>query len=154
MYTFNQFQVIGNLIKNPLIKTTNSGHDFAKVTIVTTRSKKVGEQWENIPDYHEIVIFGKMVKHISKLSKGDKLAVIGSIQSSSWEDEEGNKRYGKNFVANQIVLLNPKKEDVGDKMQQEIKEETPQPTATPPKPEPVVTQEQDISDVFGGGLDI
>jgi single-strand DNA-binding protein len=69
-------------------------------------------------EFHSIVIWGKLAEIVQQyVTKGKKIYIEGRIQTRSWEDQTGQKRYKTEIVADNIILLgNPggKSEDFGD----------------------------------------
>ena len=101
----NKVILIGRLGKDPESKTTNSGMVITNFSIATDDRKKVGDTWEKITDWHNIVTFGKTAEIAAKyLSKGSQCAIDGKIKTESYE-KNGEKRWATKIIAEKIELL-------------------------------------------------
>ena len=103
----NRVTLIGNLGADPELKYTQGGQALLKMSLATTETyvDKSGERKEKT-EWHRITMWGKRAEALNKfLGKGHTLCAEGRIQYRSWEDQEGNKRYSTDIVANNIVLL-------------------------------------------------
>ncbi|HSX41027.1 MAG TPA: single-stranded DNA-binding protein [Candidatus Saccharimonadales bacterium] len=104
--SFNQAIVMGNLTRDPELRTTPGGQPVASFAVATNRSwvDASGERKEAV-EYHEIVAWGKLGELASQyLSKGRKVMVVGRLQTQSWE-KDGVKRQRTEIVANDINFL-------------------------------------------------
>ena len=105
--SFNQAIVMGNLTRDPELRTTPSGQSVASFAVATNRSwqdASSGERKEAV-EYHEIVAWGKLGELANQyLSKGRKVMVIGRLQTQSWE-KDGIKRQRTEIVASDINFL-------------------------------------------------
>ena len=111
MYSLrNKVQLIGNLGKNPEIKTTDSGKKLVRLSVATnemftnSKGEKVKEtQW------HNLVAWGKMADVAEKyLSKGSEIAIEGKLITKDYVDKEGNKKYSTEIQVNELLLLGGK----------------------------------------------
>lgn len=98
----NKVILIGNLGKDPEIRTTQSGQKIASLRIATSESWKVknsGERREKT-EWHSVVVFNEhLVKVVEQyLRKGAKIYVEGSLQTRKWQDQAGNDRYSTEVV--------------------------------------------------------
>ncbi|HUC19953.1 MAG TPA: single-stranded DNA-binding protein [Candidatus Polarisedimenticolaceae bacterium] len=104
--SFNQAIVMGNLTRDPELRTTPSGQPVASFAVATNRSwvDGSGERKEAV-EYHEIVAWGKLGELASQyLAKGRKVMVVGRLQTQSWE-KDGVKRQRTEIVASDINFL-------------------------------------------------
>lgn len=104
--SFNQAIVMGNLTRDPELRTTPSGQAVASFAVATNRSwvDGSGDRKEAV-DYHEIVAWGKLGELANQyLSKGRKVMVVGRLQTQSWE-KDGVKRSRTEIVASDINFL-------------------------------------------------
>ena len=108
MYTLkNKVQLIGNLGKDPEIKTIESGKKVAHFTMATdeiyknARGEKVEEtQW------HNLVAWGNLAEIAEKyLNKGSEVLVEGKIINRAYTDKEGNKKYISEVQVNELLML-------------------------------------------------
>ena len=103
----NKVMLIGNLGMDPELKYTQGGQAVLRIRLATTESyaKKGGEREERT-EWHTVVVWGNRAEALSKiLQKGKTIYVEGRIQSRSWDDKDGNKKYATDIVANDILLL-------------------------------------------------
>ena len=102
----NQFYGIGNVVRDPEVRTTNAGIKVCNFTIaINRRMKNNGEQQT---DYLNIVAWRQLAELCEKyLSKGKKVAVIGSIQVRNYEDKNGVKRTSWDILADEVEFLSP-----------------------------------------------
>ncbi len=112
MASVNKVILIGNLGKDPELKFTPSGVPMVKFSIATTERFKdsEGNQQERT-EWHNIVLWRRQAEIANEyLKKGSPVYIEGRIQSHSWEDENGVKKYMTEIVGLQIQLLG-KRED-------------------------------------------
>ena len=105
--SFNQAIVVGNLTRDPELRTTPSGKTVVGFGIATNRSWKTetGEQRDEV-EYHDIVVWGKLGEICNQyLAKGRKAMVIGRLQTRNWEDKEGNKRQKTEIIASDVTFM-------------------------------------------------
>lgn len=102
----NRVLLLGNLGADPELRMTQGGQAVLKMRIATSetyfdRNKVKQERTE----WHSVIIWGARGEGLAKiLSKGSRIMVEGRIQTSSWEDKEGQKRYRTEVVATNILL--------------------------------------------------
>lgn len=104
--SFNQAIVMGNLTRDPEMRTTPSGQSVTSFAVATNRSwvDGSGERKEAV-EYHEIVAWAKLGELASQyLAKGRKVMVVGRLQTQSWE-KDGVKRQRTEIVASDINFL-------------------------------------------------
>jgi single-strand DNA-binding protein len=104
--SFNQAIVMGNLTRDPELRTTPSGQSVASFAVATNRSWVDGSgERKEAAEYHEIVAWGKLGELANQyLSKGRKVMVVGRLQTQSWE-KDGVKRQRTEIVASDINFL-------------------------------------------------
>ena len=103
----NKVMIIGNLGNDPEIKYSNTGTAIANFNIATTENRKDSEgNWEEKTEWHRIVMFGKQAEVCKDyLHKGSKVYIEGRLQTRSWEDQSGQKRYMTEIVGANMVML-------------------------------------------------
>ncbi len=103
----NRVMLIGNLGQDPELKYTQGGQAMLKMRLATTESYlDKGNERQQRTEWHSITMWGKRAESLNKfLSKGRTIYVEGRIQTRSWEDKEGNKRYTTDIVATNVILL-------------------------------------------------
>ncbi len=104
---FNQAIVMGNLTRDPELRTTPGGQSVASFAVATNRSwnDPSGERKDSV-EYHDIVAWGKLGELASNyLSKGRKVLVVGRLQTRNWEGQDGAKRQRTEIVATDINFV-------------------------------------------------
>jgi single-strand DNA-binding protein len=104
--SFNQAIIMGNLTRDPELRSTPGGQQVASFAVATNRTWQdaSGERKEAV-EYHEIVAWGKLGELTAQyLAKGRKVMVIGRLQTQSWE-KDGVKRSRTEIVASDINFL-------------------------------------------------
>jgi len=96
----NKVFLFGNLTRDPELKSLPSGFQVASFGLATNRRVKKDEKWEEVPEFHNIVVFGKQADTASQyLKKGSSIFLEGRIQTRSWDDKEsGKKNYRTEIV--------------------------------------------------------
>jgi single-strand DNA-binding protein len=106
----NKVILIGRLGANPEVKYTADGTMITNFRMATdeVRKTKDGERTQQT-EWHRIVTFGKLAEICGNyLTKGKLIYVEGRIQTRSWEDKEGVKRYSTEIVASNMKMLDSK----------------------------------------------
>ncbi|MEK6726670.1 MAG: single-stranded DNA-binding protein [Deltaproteobacteria bacterium] len=103
----NKVILLGRLGADPEVRYTAGGTAVAKFNLATseTYKDKEGKKQEKT-EWHRVVAFGKLGEICGEyLSKGKQVYVEGKLQTNSWEDKEGNKRYTTEVNINNMVML-------------------------------------------------
>lgn len=104
----NRADVIGNLTRDPEIRTTTSGQSVLSLGIATNerwKDKGTGEMKERA-EFHTVVVWGELAKEAAHvLRKGNRVFASGRVQTRSWETQAGVKRYTTEIVAETVSLL-------------------------------------------------
>jgi single-strand DNA-binding protein len=103
----NRAILVGNLGMDPELKFTQGGQAVLRIRLATTESyaSKTGERQERT-EWHTVTVWGKRAEALNKiLSKGRTIWVEGRIQTRSWEDKDGHKRYSTEINAQNIGLV-------------------------------------------------
>lgn len=111
--TLNKVMLIGNVGKDPDVNFTPSGVKVAQLRLATSESwkDKDGAVQEHT-DWHTIIAWRGLADVVEKLvHKGSRIYIEGKIQSRSFEDRDGNKRYVTEIVADNVLILDPKKSE-------------------------------------------
>ena len=114
----NKVILIGNLGGDPEVRYTPDGVAVANFSLATTESWKdrSGERQERT-EWHRLVQWRQLAE-IAKnyLSKGSKLYVEGKLQTRSWDDQNGQKRYTTEVVVNEMEMLDSREGGGGGNM--------------------------------------
>ncbi len=100
----NKAIIIGNLTRDPELKSLPSGIRVASFSVATNRvwKDKNGVKQENV-DYHNVVVFGRQAEIVGQyLKKGGSVLVEGRMQTRSWDDAAGVKKYRTEIIVDRI----------------------------------------------------
>lgn len=129
----NKVFILGNLTRDPELRSTPSGQEVATFGVATNRvwTDKSGQKQTEV-EYHNVVVFGRLAQIASQyLSKGRLILVEGRIKTRSWEDQNGQKRTRTEIIAENFqmgprgaVKESPAQEEVGqgEEIAKEIEE--------------------------------
>jgi single-strand DNA-binding protein len=109
----NKVILVGRLGKDPEVKYTQTGVPVARFTLATDESWKdqSGEKQQRT-EWHNIVAWRKLAEICGQyLNKGKLVYVEGRLQTRSWEDKEGNKRYTTEIQADNMVMLSARTDE-------------------------------------------
>ena len=103
----NKVIIVGRLGADPEVKTISSGNTVARLSVATSENwtDKEGQKQERT-EWHRVVVWGKMAEICGKyLSKGRQVYLEGRLQTRSWEDQQGQKKYTTEIVASTVQFL-------------------------------------------------
>ena len=104
----NKVVLIGRLTKDPELRYTGNNNPVASFTLAVDRSFS-NQQGEREADFINIVVWNKQAENVKNyLSKGSQVAVDGRIQTRSYDDQNGQKRYVTEVVANNVEFMGSK----------------------------------------------
>src|SRR3954462_10442437 len=107
----NKVILLGNVGKDPEIRSTGGGTMVANFTLATSdRQKDAQGNWQDRTEWHNLVAFQRTAEIVRDyVKKGTKLYIEGKIQTRSWDDKEsGQKRYRTEIIVNELSLLDTK----------------------------------------------
>jgi single-strand DNA-binding protein len=139
--SFNQVILMGNLTRDPELRSTNTGQSVCNFSLALNRSyKDASGNWQDATDYIDVIAWGPLGERVQQyVTKGRPVLVTGRLQNRTWE-QEGQKRNKVEVVANDVTFLGGRGEggsnDGGDAPQAS--------SAAPQKKQDVVIE--DISD--------
>jgi single-strand DNA-binding protein len=104
--SFNQVVLMGNLTRDPELRTTPNGQSVCSFSLALNRSYKGADgEWKEMTDYIDIVAWAGLGERVAQyLSKGRPALVSGRLQSRSWE-QDGQKRNKVEVIANDVTFL-------------------------------------------------
>ncbi len=104
--SFNQVTLMGNLTRDPELRTTPNGQSVCSFSLALNRSyKNASGEWVEMTDYVDIVAWAALGERVAQyLTKGRPALVRGRLQSRSWE-QDGHKRSKVEVVANDVTFL-------------------------------------------------
>lgn len=100
--SLNRAMLIGNLGRDPEVRSTQDGRKIVQLSIATSeswRDKQSGERKEKT-EWHRVVIFNEKIAEVAEkyLRKGAKVFVEGAIQTRKWTDKDGAEKYTTEIV--------------------------------------------------------
>ena len=108
MASINKVIIVGNLGRDPEMRTFPSGDQVANVTIATTdkwKDKQTGEMKE-ATEWHRVVFNGRLAEIAGQyLRKGSQVYVEGSLRTRKWTDQSGVEKYSTEIRADQMQML-------------------------------------------------
>lgn len=107
MSGINKVIIIGRMGADPEVKTVTGGNTVARLSVATSEQWKDREgQKQERTEWHRVVVWGKLAELCGKyLAKGRQVYVEGRLQTRSWEDQQGQKKYATEVVANTVQFL-------------------------------------------------
>lgn len=104
--SFNQVTLMGNLTRDPELRTTPNGQSVCSFSLALNRSYKAADgNWQEATDYVDVVAWAALGERVAQyVTKGRPVLISGRLQSSSWE-KDGQKRTKVEVVANDVTFL-------------------------------------------------
>lgn len=133
----NKIFVLGNLTRDPEVRTTPSGAQVANFSIATNRVwyNQAKEKNQEV-EFHNIVVWGRLAEIASQyLTKGALVLIEGRIKTRSWQAQDGTKKYKTEIIA-ENMQMGPRTQGSGTKStsqedaQSAPPEESPMPAAS------------------------
>ena len=113
----NRVCLIGRLTKKPELKENESGIKQTTFTLAVNRIKDGA-------DFINCVAWNKTAELIEKyLDKGREVGIEGRIQTGSYEDKDGNKKYITNVIVDNITFIGSKSEEASTETKEEVKDD-------------------------------
>lgn len=112
----NKAMIIGNIVRDPEMKSTPNGQNVTSFSIATNLVWKDqnGQKQEKV-EFHNIVAWRRLAEIAGQyLKKGSKVYVEGRLQTRSWDDPNGVKRYRTEIIAENMIMLDSKGGASGD----------------------------------------
>ncbi len=134
----NKAMIIGNLTRDPELRTTPNGTSVTSFSVATNFVwTDTSGQRQKRAEFHNVVAWRKLAEIISQyLHKGSKVYIEGRLQTRSWDDQTGNKKYMTEIVADNMIMLDSKGSN-----------ELPNSTPAIPVPPPVSEESTPVIDI-------
>ena len=103
----NKVILVGNLGANPEMRFTQGGQAVANLRIATSErwTDRNGQKQETT-EWHRVVVFGKQAEIVGQyLTKGRQVYIEGRLQTRQWQDQQGQKRFSTEVVAQRVQML-------------------------------------------------
>lgn len=110
----NKVILVGNLTRDPELSTTGSGISYCKFSIAVQR-RFANAEGNRETDFFNITVWRTLAENCYKyLRKGSKAGVVGSLQTRSYDDKDGIKRYVTDIIADEVEFLSSKQSSEDD----------------------------------------
>ena len=108
MASFNKVILVGNMTADPELKQTTSGTSVCSFSIAVNRRFTKPEQGQQTVDFINIVTWRQSAEFVSRyFKKGNPILVCGQLQTRTWTDNQGVKRYATEVVADEVSFVGP-----------------------------------------------
>lgn len=109
----NKVLLVGNLTKDPELTTTTNGISVCRFSIAVSR-RYVGASGERETDFINIVVWRGQAENCHKyLKKGSKCGIVGTLQTRSYDAQDGSKRYVTEVVADEVEFISTNRNQDG-----------------------------------------
>ena len=109
MAAFNKVILMGNLVETPELKTTPSGVTVTSFRLAVARAYKKDGQQET--DFITIICWRSTAEFVCRnFTKGKSILICGRLQQRSWTDNDGNKHYTMDVIADEVTFVDKKPE--------------------------------------------
>ena len=148
--SFNQVTLMGNLTRDPELRSTPNGQSVCSFSLALNRSYKGADgNWTEVTDFVDIVAWGPLGERVAQyLTKGRPALVSGRLQSSSWE-KDGQKRTKVEVVANDVTFLGGREGGQGGEGGSSYSSSSAQGDSAPAKPSKKPTKDDVVIEDIG-----
>lgn len=114
MPNFNKVILVGRLTADPELKQTGTGLSVCSFSIAVNRRFSKADQGQPTADFFNIVAWRNTAEFVCRsFRKGRPILVCGQLQNRSWNDQQGNKRYVTEIVADEVDFVDSKPDGAG-----------------------------------------
>lgn len=109
----NKVSLIGRLGAQPEVLTLKTGRHLAKFSIAVNEPYKDKQgDWQEQTQWHNVTAWGKTAERVAALlEKGQQVLIEGRLENTSYENKEGEKKYGTNIVVREFLMLKNGKDE-------------------------------------------
>ena len=108
MASFNKVILMGNMTADPELRQTTSGLSVCSFSIAVNRRFAKTEQNQQSVDFINVVAWRQQAEFVSRyFKKGNPILVCGQLQTRTWTDNQGQKRYATDVVADEVSFVGP-----------------------------------------------
>lgn len=105
-FSINQIFLLGNATRAAELKYTPKGNAVCTFSMATNRGVKNGDEWEDVPTFHRIVVWGKLAEYASReIGKGTKVCVQGRVENRTYKDKDGVDKNISEVIADTVVAF-------------------------------------------------
>ena len=113
MGSVNKVMILGRLGKDPELRMTPNGQEVCNLTVATSENWTKDGQREERTEWHKVVLWGKIAGLAHKyLKKGRNVHIEGKLQTRSWDDPQGNKRYATEIIGSNLTFIEKTPEEL------------------------------------------
>ena len=106
MASFNKVILVGNMTADPELKQTTSGTSVCSFSIAVNRRFTKAEQGQQTVDFINIVAWSQRAEFVSRyFKKGNPILICGQLQTRTWNDNQGQKRYATEVNADEVTFV-------------------------------------------------
>ena len=106
MASFNKVILVGNMTTDPELKQTTAGISVCSFSIAVNRRFAKADQGQQNVDFINIVTWRQQAEFVSRyFKKGNPILICGQIQTRTWSDNQGQKRYATEVVADEVSFV-------------------------------------------------
>lgn len=107
----NKVELLGRLTKEPEVRYTQTNNTMV-VNFTLAVNRRFAKEGEQQADFINCVAWSKTAEFVNKyFNKGQQVAVVGRVQTRNWEDDNGQKHYATEIVAEEVYFADSKKEE-------------------------------------------
>jgi single-strand DNA-binding protein len=106
--SINRVVIVGNLTRDPEMRTTPSGTSVCSLRVAVNERMKdqATGQWTDRPNYFDVDVFGAQGENVARwLAKGRQVAIEGRLRWREWETQDGGKRQAVSIVADNVQFV-------------------------------------------------
>lgn len=108
MASFNKVILVGNMTTDPELKQTTGGVSVCSFSIAVNRRFAKADQGQQNVDFINIVAWRQQAEFVSRyFKKGNPILICGQLQTRTWTDNNGQKRYATEVVADEVTFVAP-----------------------------------------------
>ncbi|MCX7735380.1 MAG: single-stranded DNA-binding protein [Candidatus Kapabacteria bacterium] len=113
--SLNRATLIGNIGKDPELRTTPNGASVCTIRMATTEIvKEKGGGWKEVTDWHSVVFWDRLAEIAAQhLKKGDKIFVEGKLRTRMFE-RDGKTKFFTEIIANNMIILEKRNRQAGE----------------------------------------
>ena len=107
-FNFNKVILGGRLTSDPELKQTQTGIPVVSFTVAVNR-RFAGKDAPQQADFFNVTAWRATAEFVTRyFKKGSSICVVGTLQNRSWEDQQGQKRYATDIVADEVQFVETK----------------------------------------------
>lgn len=149
----NKAMIIGNVVRDPEMRTTPNGQNVVSFSVATNFVwKDASGQRQEKAEFHNVVAWRRLAEIVNQyVKKGSKIYIEGRLQTRSWDDPNGVKRYRTEIIADNMIMLDRSGSNTTDSYSQTAAPNTNRRSddfaVEQPEPNPAAEEEISIEDI-------